>query len=147
MPEGSTSTVTKKSPRINGGMLNTVLLVIIVIFISAGTGYFAGFKMGQKSGAKKVVQKVTDLLNPLNAVSNNPLFPHTFVGRVADINDNAITIKLANKEEKKVALTKTTKVSKQNKVLGIKDVKKDDQVTIFTIGKDSDTTANRVVLR
>ena len=147
MPEGSTSTVTKKSPRINGGMLNTVLLVVIVIFISAGTGYFAGYKMGQKSGAKKVVQKVTDLLNPLNAVSNNPLFPHTFVGKVTDINDNAITIKLANKEEKKVALTKTTKVSKQNKVLGIRDVKKDDQVTIFTIGKDSDTTANRVVLR
>lgn len=137
----------KKSSAINRSVLNTMLLVVILVVVSAGGGYAAGFQMGKKEGAKAAVKKVTDLLNPLNAVSDNPLFPQTILGKVADVSKSSITVTLANGEEKSVPLNEKTKVSQQDQAKSISDIKKDSQVTVFTTGKDKEKVANRVVIR
>ncbi len=128
-------------------ILQTMLLVVIVVALSGAIGYFAGFQMGRRQGAKDAVKKVTDLINPLNAISDNPLFPSTILGTASAVNDTSITIKQANGSTKTIVVTDKTEVTKGDKTLTYKDVKKGANVTVLTVGKDKDQTASRIVLR
>lgn len=128
-------------------LLQTVLLVVIVIGMSLGVGYFAGFQMGKKEGARLAVEKVTDFINPLNAISNNPLFPSTVIGKVKSVESTSVTVALANGESKTVVVSDKTVVTKGDKTLGLKDVQKGGTVTILTQGKGSEQTAKRIVIR
>lgn len=128
-------------------ILQTMLLVIIVVVLSGGIGYFAGFQMGRRQGGKDVVKKVTDLINPLNAISDNPLFPSTVLGVASEVNDTSIKVKQPNGSEKTIIVTDKTSVTKGDKTLTYKDVKKGASVTVLTTGKDKEQTATRIVIR
>ena len=138
---------TSKGPVFNRSVLNTVLLVLIVVGGSVGGGYYLGFRMGEKKGAEAAINKAKDFLNPLNAISDSPIFPNTLLGKVTAVSKTSLTVKLANGTEKKVVLTDNTKYSKQDKVLANSNVAKDNQVTVFTVGKDNEQTATRVIIR
>ncbi len=133
--------------RIRRDLLQTVLLVLIVVAISAGAGYAAGFQMGKREGGRLAVKKVTDYINPLNAISDNPLFPSTVLGEVVDITDTSIKIKQANGSEKTIVINDKTRVTKGSDSLSFKDVTKDSNVTVITTGKDKDQTATRIIIR
>lgn len=136
-----------KGFQIRRDLLQTILLVVIVIGLSAGAGYLAGFQMGKKEGARLAVKKVTDFINPLNAISDSPLTPGTVLGQVNSINDSSVTVKMANGKEKTVVITNKTTVTQGDKTLSVKDVKEGANVTVLTQGKDKDTTATRIVVR
>lgn len=136
-----------KFPDINRAMLNTILLVLIIVVISGGIGYAIGFQYGKKAGAQSLIGKVTDFLNPLNAVSDNPLFPSTTVGKVDSANASKITVVQPNGDKKNIAINSKTKITQQDKTLSVDAIKKDNPVTVFTTGKGDDLTATRIILR
>ena len=138
---------TKKAFKLHRSVLNTIILVILLIGASAGVGYGIGYKTGQRDGAKQAVKKVTDYLNPLNAISDSPLFPGTMLGKVTNITKGSLELKMANGQTKKVILNENTKYTKTDKSISFNEIKKDADVTVFTTGKDSAQTATRVVLR
>ncbi len=137
----------RKGLRLNRSIFNTIALVILLIGASAGVGYGVGYKTGQRDGAKQAVKKVTDYLNPLNAISDSPLFPGTIIGKVSSISKGSLELKMANGQSKKVILNENTKYTKTDKAISFNEIKKDADVTVFTTGKDSAQTATRVVLR
>ena len=136
-----------KNLRQKRDILQMILSVIIVIALSAGAGFYGGYLVGKREGARLAVKKVTDFINPFNAISDNPLFPSTVLGKITQINATSIQVQLANKSQKTIIVTDRTQVTKASKTLTIKDVKKGDQVTVLTTGKDSNQTATRIVLR
>jgi hypothetical protein len=138
---------TKKGLAINRSILNTLLLVILVVGLSASISGFVGYQLGKREGARLAVKKVTDFLNPLNAVSDNPLFPTTTIGKVSAISKTSVTVKQPNGSEKTIPLDSKTRVTQQDKNKSIDDVKKNTEVTVFANGKGDDTVANRIVIR
>ncbi len=143
-PEKAQQKLKSKSSR---SLLIIVLLVAIFALLVGGGAYYAGFQMGKKEGARATVASVTDLLNPLKAISNNAAFPYTAIGKVASVSSKELTVKLPDGTEKTMALNEKTTVSNGSKVLGVNDIKKDANVTAFTTGKGKDLVATRVVLR
>lgn len=137
----------RKNNKIRRDVFQSVLLVFIIVVISLGAGYAAGFQMGKRQGAKAAVQKVTDLINPLNAISDNPLFPSTVLGKVSAVSETSLKVKLANGKDKTIVINEKTTVTKGDKTLTLKDVTKDANVTVLTQGKDREQTATRIVLR
>ena len=136
-----------KLPQFNRALLNTLLLILIVITFSATIGGLIGYQFGKKAGAQATIGKVTDLLNPLNAISDNPLFPSTTVGKVYSIDGKTITVLQPNGNKKKISLSDKTKITEKDRVISTKEVKKDSSVTVFTTGKGDSTIASRVVVR
>jgi Na+-transporting NADH:ubiquinone oxidoreductase subunit NqrC len=129
---------------------SAVVILLLVTIIVAGSGkyfYQRGFDKGTEQGKKDAVSNVTDILNPLNAISNSSVFPYTVIGKVTNASSTELTIKQPNGDIKKVALNDKTKVSQGTKVLSITDIKEDSSITAFTTGKDKDQVATRVVLR
>ena len=129
---------------------SAVIIILLVTIIVAGSGryfYQKGFDKGTEKGKKDAVKNVTDILNPLNAISNSSVFPYTVIGKVTKASATELTIKLPNGDSKKVAMNDKTRVSQGTKVLSISDIKADSAVTAFTTGKDKDQVATRVVLR
>lgn len=135
-----------KSSR-NRSILNTVLLVFILIIVVGGGGYYAGFQMGKKQGAKALISQATDLLNPLKAISSNPAFPYTIIGKVTAVSEKEVSVKVPDGTVKKIALNDKTTVSTPKAVVKLSDIKKDSSVTVFTSGKGEDVVANRVIIR
>ena len=124
-----------------------VLLITILLAGAAGAGFYFGREYGRNEGTKEAVSKVTDLLNPVNALSNNASFPYTTVGKVVKVEAKSITVKQPNGEEKTVLVSEKTKVSQGSEVKSLSDVKKDANITIFSSGKGADQVANRVIIR
>lgn len=124
-----------------------VLLVAILVVISGWGGYFLGRKVGRTEGAKTTVSEVTDLLNPVKAISSNPAFPYTTLGTVVSVNDSSMKLKLADGTEKEIMLSDKTNVTKGSTALKVSDIKKDNKVTAFTSGKGKDQLAVRVIIR
>ena len=137
----------RKNNKIRRDVFQSVLLVFIIVVISLGAGYAAGFQMGKRQGAKAAVQKVTDLINPINAISHNPLFPSTVLRKVSAVSETSLKVKLANGKDKTIVINEKTTVTKGDKTLTLKDVTKDANVTVLTQGKDREQTATRIVLR
>lgn len=137
----------KKKRIFDKGTMIIVLLVFVLVGSAAGVGFWVGNLYGQRAGTRNAVSKVTDLINPINAISNNAAFPYTVIGKVSSIGSNEITVKLPNGDEKKVAVSSKTKVSQGSEVKTLNDVKKDANITVFTTGSGSDQIANRVIIR
>jgi hypothetical protein len=132
----------------SGSKTKTVLLslaVVLLVLIGAGLGYLAGLQKGKELAKQEITKKVTDLLNPLNALSSNPLFPNSVVGKVSTANNTEITVKQINGESKKVTIDKDTQVTKQSKEVTASDIKASNDVTVI-LKKDSDT-ATRIIIR
>jgi hypothetical protein len=136
-----------KSFGINKGSVIIFMLVVMIVLLSAAGGFWAGNTYGQAKGKKAAVGQITDLLNPLNAISNNPAFPYTVIGKVSKVNNQKVTVKLPNGDEKSVAISDKTKVSQGSNVKTINDIKKDANITVFTIGKGSNEAASRIIIR
>ncbi len=129
---------------------SAVIIILLVTIIVAGSGryfYQKGFDKGTEKGKKDAVSNVTDILNPLNAISNSSVFPYTVIGKVTKASTTELTIKQPNGDVKKVAMNDKTRVSQGAKVLSISDIKEDSSITAFTTGKDKDQVATRIVLR
>jgi hypothetical protein len=132
---------------VDRGIVSIILLSLILILVSGGIGGFTGYQLGRRQGAKESVRKVTDLLNPFNAISNNPAFPYTVIGKVSDVSKTELNVKLPNGDGKKVVLDDKTQVSKGDKSLALSDIKKDAQVTVFTVKRNNVQVASRVIIR
>lgn len=128
------------------------LLIIVLLggifslMVGAG-GYYVGYQIGKKEGARATVASVTDLLNPLKAISDNAAFPYTAIGKVSSVSKDKLTVKLPDGTEKTMALNDKTTVSNGSKILGVSDIKKDENITAFTTGKGKDLVATRIVIR
>jgi hypothetical protein len=135
----------------SGGKKKTVLLslaVIVLVLAGTGIGYVAGIQTGKKLAAQEITKKVTDLLNPLNALSSNPLFPNSVVGKVTSASAKEITVKQINGESKKVVLGTSTQITKQAKEVSASEIKKDTNVTVILKKDNNETnTATRVIIR
>lgn len=126
-----------------------ILLSVLMLGIGAGLGYWQGYTKGKKSGVQAVTSRITNLINPLSALSNNPLLPNTVIGIVSNADSKEMTVKLANGDQKKVLLNDATVVTKEDKTIKLTDIKKGTAVTIFvkTDKKGGTQTANRVIIR
>lgn len=123
--------------------------VVLLVIIGTGVGYVAGLQKGKELAKQEITKKVTDLLNPLNALSTNPLFPNSVVGKVTTANNTEITVKQINGESKKVVLDKETKITKQAKEAASSEIKAGADVTVILKKTSSDysDTASRVIIR
>lgn len=124
-----------------------ILLVFVLISASGGIGYYFGFQVGKKQGAGELVKNVTDLLNPINAISNNSSFPFTILGSATDISSDSITVKKASGDKVKIKVDKKTAVTRNSKVIKIEEVKENEGVTVFTDGKGADQIATRIIVK
>lgn len=123
-------------------------VVVLVVLAGTGIGFYAGIQTGKKMAAQEITKKVTNLLNPLNALSSNPLFPNSVVGKVTSANTNEVTIKQINGETKKVVLGASTQITKQAREVPATEIKKDTNVTVILKKDNNETnTATRVIIR
>ncbi len=141
----------KNSKKGNNSIFRSLLVIVLLggifsLLIGAG-GYYIGYQIGKKEGARATVASVTDLLNPLKAISDNAAFPYTAIGKVSSVSKDKLTVKLPDGTEKTMALNDKTTVSNGSKILGVSDIKKDANITAFTTGKGKDLIATRVVIR
>ncbi|MDQ5885840.1 MAG: hypothetical protein QG628_237 [Patescibacteria group bacterium] len=141
----SANAISQKKPRNRTKTILLSLGVVLLVLIGAGLGYLAGLQKGKELAKQEITKKVTDLLNPLNVLSSNPLFPNSVVGKVTTANATEITIKQINGESKKVTVDKDTQVTKQSKEVTASDIKAENEVTVI-LKKDSDT-ATRIIIR
>lgn len=148
MAQTGEPTTNEAAQKKSGSKKKTVFLslgVIVLVIIGTGIGYVAGLQKGKELAKQEITKKVTDLLNPLNALSSNPLFPNSVVGKVTTANNTEITVKQINGETKKVKIDKDTNVTKQSKSVTASDIKAENEVTVI-LKKDSDT-ATRIIIR
>jgi hypothetical protein len=141
----SANAISQKKPRNRTKTILLSLGVVLLVLIGAGLGYLAGLQKGKELAKQEITKKVTDLLNPLNVLSSNPLFPNSVVGKVTTANATEITVKQINGESKKVTIDKDTQVTKQSKEVTASDIKAENEVTVI-LKKDSDTAA-RIIIR
>lgn len=126
----------------------TIIAVgILILAAVGGSSFYAGLKLGEKRGAEIVAKKITDTLNPLNLLSNNPVLPGTVVGNISQVDSQSLTLKLANGDEKKLRLTDKTQVTQQSNTLKISDLKTGQQVTVFVKQDTKKDQALRVLVR
>lgn len=142
-----TSTVTLKRTKFR---LLIALVAILWILTLVGS-YVVGFNKGKLASANKLKSSIQNLINPLNALSNNAIFPSSIIGKVNSIAGNTVKIKLVNGTEKTVVLSKNTKITRAGKEVSISELKKDTNVTVFVLtdektNKPSDK-ASSVILR
>lgn len=133
-------------------VLPVVIVAIVLVsgLIGGAIGFWRGAIYGQKRAGTEAIRAVADIANPLNLLSNNPIFPNTFVGKVTDQSKTGITVKLANGETKKVIFDTNTQVTKGNSILTTNDLKKDASVTVLAKAKDNDKktlVATRIIIR
>lgn len=124
----------------------SAILVIALIVIAGASGYFVGYEKGKAKGGELALKKIGDLVNPLNLLANNPVFPSTSIGKVTKVNDKQITVRLANGEERKAELTDKTLVTKKTDAAKLGDVKQNDQVTLMTRQENQKTVATRIII-
>lgn len=124
-----------------------ILLVFVLVSASGGIGYYFGYKVGKKEGAGELVKNVTDLLNPINAISKNSAFPYTVIGSATKISNDSITVKKSDGESVDVKVDESTAVTRDSKVIKISDIQKDAGVTIFTNGKNGSQVATRIIVK
>jgi hypothetical protein len=126
-----------------------VFIVLCSVVIGAAGGYFGGYQMGRKAAAREVSKRITDIINPLNVLSSNPLFPHTVVGKVTNVGQKELTVKQLNGDSRKIIIDSKTQITQQAKSLVVTDIKKDASVTVLLkqdSNKDQDL-ASRIIIR
>lgn len=136
-----------RRPKLRQNLQQVVILVVCIGLLTGGLGYFVGFQLGKKEGARLAVKKVTDFINPLNALANNPLVPGSVAGTVMSIDASSIQVKDTKNKEVTIPINGRTKVTKGETAVTMKEVLKDSQVTVLTTGKDKKLVATRIVIR
>ncbi len=124
-----------------------ILLLFVLVGASGGVGYYFGHKVGKQEGSSELVQNVTDLLNPINAISKNSSFPFTLIGSAENVSDNSITVKKTDGESVKIQTNDQTAVTRNSKVISLSEVQENEGVTVFTNGKGGDQVATRIIVK
>ena len=120
------------------------ILFVIVIIASFQVGYIRGTKKGSDLANSKKNNTVSGHLpglfdSPINS-------PRTITGKVRAVSNSKIEIDSSRGKTVSLAVTSNTKVTRKKDVLTMKDISKDQRVTIFTSGNQDSLTATRLVL-
>lgn len=123
--------------------------VVIALIASSGIAFYSGIQIGKKEAAKQINTKIGQFLNPLNALSSNPLFPNSVIGKVSTVNPKSITVKLINGKIETIQVSDKTLITQQTKTLKPSELKKDANVTVFTAKTTNkkDLVASRIIVR
>ncbi len=125
----------------------SVVVITLLVGASAGIGYYTGFQKGKEQGGEAAIKKITEAINPLNLIANNPVLPGTVIGQVTEVGNNVITIKQVNGQEKRIALSESVQVTQQSNTLDISAVKQGNQVTVFVKKDGNKESATRIIIR
>jgi hypothetical protein len=117
--------------------------------IGGGIGFWRGAIYGKRQATNQTLKTVANIANPLNLLANNPIFPNTVVGKITDKSSAGMSVKQVNGDVKKLNFDGSTQVTHDNKVLTVNDLKKDNDVTVFTkTGRNGKgLIASRVLIR
>lgn len=137
----------KKQNNQTRSLVTIVLLVVFLTLLVGGGCFYGGYRFGKVMGTKDAVTSVTDLLNPIKAVSNNAAFPYTAIGKVDGVSKDKLTVKLADGTTKSMVINDKTAVTKSSKVVSVSEIQKNNDVTVFTTGSGKDLVAVRVIIR
>lgn len=127
-------------------VITSGVLVLVLIIGAAAGGYFIGYEKGKAKGGEMALKKIGDLVNPLNLLAQNPVFPGTQLGKVTKISDKQVTLKLANGDDVKATIDSKTIVTKGAEEAKVSDVKTNDQATVLTRKNGDTLTATRIIL-
>ncbi len=132
---------------------SVIVLVILALAGSFVLGYASGHKAGREASSNAFKKGLSDLLNPINALSNSPIAPNTLVGKVDSVAGSKLTVKLVNGTSKTVIVNDKTKITKGGKSIKLTDVASNSNLTVFTQkqtinSSDKDSPlATRVIVR
>lgn len=141
---------TPKPPKKTPLALIILLVIILTAAVSGSLGFWRGAMYGKQQATKETVRTLANIANPLNLLSNNPLFPNTIVGKVSDRTNSGMSVRLINGDVKKVVFDSKTQVTKGSSTLTLNDIKKDANLTVFTRTKDNKSStllATRILIR
>ncbi len=142
--------------KIQSKAVKTPILIVLVLVAIGGSfllGYSRGHEAGQKASADALKKSINDLVNPMNILSKNPLFPTTVIGKFDSLSGSKLSVKLANGTTSSVIINKDTKVTQNSKTIKLADVKKDSNLTVFTQKQDKNSSdkdspiASRIIVR
>lgn len=125
----------------------TLVAAILLVGLSGSVGYYIGFKKGKTEGGEAAIRKITEAINPLNLIANNPVLPGTVIGQVTAVGNNVLTVKQVNGQEKQISLSENIQVTQQSNTLDISAVKQGSQVTVFVKKEGSKELATRIIVR
>lgn len=152
----STQENEKRRSRLPGKRIALPVIVVVAVIVLAGTfvlGYAAGHKAGREASSNAFKKGLSDLLNPINAISNSAIAPNTIVGKVDSVAGSKLTVKLVNGTTKTVIINDKTKLTKSGKSIKLSDVASNSNLTVFTQKQTSNSSdkdnplATRVIVR
>ena len=123
--------------------LGVIAVIIPVAALVIASIFAAGYYYGQ-SVAEKKQKKPENLLSQLGD-SLSLAAPAT--GSVDKVDRMSITIIGSDNQPKTFSLTESTRVTHQNTTLTLSDVKKGQNVTVFTTGNEKNLTVTRIIVR
>lgn len=124
--------------------VGAIVVLITVSLLMVGSIFAAGYYYGQ-SIATKNQKKTPD--NFLTRLGNTLAFASPSTGEVQKVDRMSITITASDGNPKTFSLNDSTRITKQNVSLTIADVRKGQQVTVFTTGSKENPTVTRIIIR
>lgn len=124
--------------------VGVIVLIISVSVLITGSIFAAGYYYGQSIAAKNQ-KKTPD--NFLTKLGNTLAFASPSTGEVQKVDRMSITITASDGNPKTYSLNDSTRITKQNVSLTIADVRKGQQVTVFTTGSKENPTVTRIIIR
>ena len=142
--ESSASSETKVAPASHHKKrIGLIAVSIAVVALVIASIFAAGYYYGQSVAEKK--QKKPD--NLLSQLGNSLSFAAPATGSVDKVDRMSITIIGSDNQPKTFSLTDSTRVTHQNTTLTLSDVKKGQNVTVFTTGNEKNLTVTRIIVR
>lgn len=121
----------------------TFILIVVGLLLIAGAaflGYRYGYNRGKDDGIASTKTNVPNLLE------NIPNIFNSVSGTVQEVTDSSITVK-TDSETKTFDLTENIKVNKGDQELSISDVKKENEVIMYSAKKDGKLMPTRIVIK
>ena len=131
-------------------------VIVVAVLSVAGSyilGYSKGHTAGQQASSKALRDGISNLINPINALSNNPIAPYTIIGKADSISGSKLTVKMVNGTSKTVVVTDKTKITKSGKTIKLSDIANNTNLTVFTQKQDANSSdkdspnASRIIVR
>lgn len=109
-----------------------------------GSAYYIGYKSGYTSGNEDAKEEAK--ANVPNLLDSIPNIFNSVSGTVEEVSTSSITVKTSS-ENKTLEISESIKVNKGSQTLGIADVKKGDDVTIYSTKNDGTLVPTRIVVK
>lgn len=126
--------------------VNNIALLIVVLIVGAGIGFFGGQKYSQPSRAQLTQGNFQGGFGGRLRQGGNGAGIRPVVGSIISADNNSITVKMADGSSKIVVISDSTIISKTD--TGSKsDLKSGDNVAVFgTTSSDGSVTAQNIQL-